>query len=56
MVPFFVNKNEYAYGIVPNIVRLAAVLRDAGGTVAWLLLAVPEPGAQSTGRLWPLFG
>ena len=37
MVPFFVEQNEYARGIVPNIARLAGVLRSAGGTVAWVL-------------------
>lgn len=40
MVPFFVLENEYCAGIVPNIDRLATSLRDAGGTVAWVL-----PGA-----------
>jgi hypothetical protein len=45
MVPFFVNENDYPYGIVPNIVRLASALRDAGGTVAWVLPARSEPTA-----------
>jgi nicotinamidase-related amidase len=39
MVPFFVNENEYTYGIVPNISRLAAAVRSAGGVVAWVLPA-----------------
>jgi nicotinamidase-related amidase len=43
MVPFFVEENEYCRGIVPNIARLACCLRDAGGTVAWVL-----PGAVDT--------
>jgi nicotinamidase-related amidase len=43
MVPFFVEENEYTYGIVPNIVRLAAALRQAGGTVAWVLPGHVEP-------------
>lgn len=41
MVPFFVEDMEYCRGIVPNIRRLATSLRDAGGTVAWVL-----PGAS----------
>lgn len=45
MVPFFVTENEYTYGIVPNIARLASALRDAGGTVAWVLPARTEPTA-----------
>lgn len=39
MVPFFVDANPYARGIVPNIRRLADHLRRAGGTVAWVLPA-----------------
>lgn len=37
MVPFFVEDLAYCRGIVPNISRLAASLRTAGGTVAWVL-------------------
>lgn len=40
MIPFFVNENPYCRGIVPNIARLASILRAAGGTVAWVLPAV----------------
>ena len=43
MIPFFVGDHPYALGIVPNIDRLARVLRDAGGTVAWVVPAVTEP-------------
>jgi nicotinamidase-related amidase len=43
MVPFFVEELEYCRGIVPNIRRLAACLRDAGGTVAWVLPGKGEP-------------
>ena len=39
MIPFFVDDNSYALGIVPRIQRLADVLREAAGTVAWV---VPE--------------
>jgi nicotinamidase-related amidase len=37
MVPFFLEANPYARGIVPNIRALATALRSAGGTVAWVL-------------------
>ncbi|MEV0716175.1 isochorismatase family cysteine hydrolase [Asanoa sp. NPDC050611] len=43
MVPFFVDDNEYTFGIVPNIARLAGTLRAAGGTVAWVLPGYVEP-------------
>lgn len=43
MVAFFVEENEYTYGIVPNISRLADSLRARGGMVAWVLPAVGEP-------------
>lgn len=45
MVPFFVEEMEFCRGIVPNIGRLASSLRDAGGTVAWVL-----PGPSTTRR------
>lgn len=37
LVPFFLDQNEYALGIVPNVNALAAKLRATGGTVAWVL-------------------
>jgi nicotinamidase-related amidase len=40
MVPFFTG----ARGVVPNINLLATAVREAGGTVAWVL---PEVGAPS---------
>jgi nicotinamidase-related amidase len=40
MIPFFVNENPYCRGIIPNIARLAAKLRAAGGIVVWALPAV----------------
>ncbi|MDY7083559.1 MAG: isochorismatase family cysteine hydrolase [Actinomycetota bacterium] len=43
MVPFFVEENEFTYGIVPNIARIADTLRATGGTVAWVLPVVSEP-------------
>lgn len=45
MVPFFVEGLEYGRGIVPNIGRLAACLRDAGGLVAWVLPGGSEPSS-----------
>ncbi|MBL1093954.1 MULTISPECIES: isochorismatase family cysteine hydrolase [Streptomyces] len=39
MVPFFVDANPHARGIVPHIQQLADRLRAAGGTVAWVLPA-----------------
>ena len=43
MVPFFLTENPYARGIVPNIRALAAALRTAGGTAAWVVPAVAAP-------------
>jgi nicotinamidase-related amidase len=42
MVPFFVEGNPYARGIVPVISLLADSLREAGGTVAWITPAAYE--------------
>ncbi len=39
MVPFFAAQSGFCRGIVPNINALAAALRGAGGTVAWVLPA-----------------
>ncbi|MFV0309514.1 MAG: isochorismatase family protein [Desertimonas sp.] len=43
MIPFFLDENPYARGIVPNIDAIASRLRDAGGTVAWVLPATGAP-------------
>ena len=43
MVPFFLAENAYARGIVPNIAVLAAALRSAGGTVAWIVPGTDAP-------------
>lgn len=44
MVRFFLDENPYARGIVGRINTLAAGLRVAGGTIAWVLPADIEPG------------
>ncbi|CAL9335890.1 Isochorismatase family protein YecD [Streptomyces sp. enrichment culture] len=43
MLPFFVEANPYAHGIVPRISRIAGALRPAGGVVAWVLPAAAPP-------------
>lgn len=48
MVPFFLDENPYARGIVPHVNALAGALRAAGGTVAWV---VPRPEAPSPARI-----
>ncbi len=45
MVPFFLAENAYARGIVVNICSVAAALRSAGGTVAWVLPGADPPSA-----------
>jgi nicotinamidase-related amidase len=42
MVPFFVRDSSYCLGIVPNISGIAAALRVAGGTVAWVVPAAAD--------------
>jgi nicotinamidase-related amidase len=54
MVAFFVTENAYTRGIVPNIRTLAAALRAAGGTVAWVLPATGAPSAVRTEFLGPV--
>lgn len=44
LVPFFVQENEYACGVVPHVNALATGIRDAGGTVAWV---VPGPSRRT---------
>lgn len=53
MQNFFVAEVETAISIVPNINRLADVVRERGGTVAWVLLTVAgEMGGESQ---WPIY-
>ena len=54
MVPFFLDENDYAKGIVPNIQLLASVLRSAGGTVARVLPGAVEPAAATLELLGPV--
>jgi nicotinamidase-related amidase len=44
MVSFFADAGPHFHGIVPNINAIARALREAGGTVAWVL---PEAGPAS---------
>lgn len=53
MVPFFAEENPYTRGIVPNIARLAEVLRQAGGLVAWVLPGAGERSAVKDEFLGP---
>ena len=46
VVPFFVRESAYVRGIVPRINALAASLRSAGGTVAWVVPGFVEPTAK----------
>ena len=48
MVPFFLEENAYARGIVSNIRALAAMLRSRGGQVVWVLPATREPTRAMT--------
>ena len=43
MVAFFVEANEYARGIVPNITVLADALRERHGMVAWVVPSTAPP-------------
>ena len=53
MQNFFVAEVETAISIVPNINRLADVVRARGGIVAWVLLTVAEEmGGESQ---WPIY-
>lgn len=49
MVPFFAS----ARGVVPNINLLARAVREAGGTVAWVLPEVGSPSEWATAFYGP---
>ncbi len=46
LVAFFIDENPYARGIVPNVNRLAGAVREAAGTVAWIVPGPWEPSAM----------
>lgn len=47
MVPFFIEQNDYARGVVGNINAVAGVVRERGGVVAWVVPdAAPSTAAQ----------
>jgi nicotinamidase-related amidase len=46
IVPFFARESAYVRGIVPRINALAAALRSAGGTVAWVAPGHVPPSAK----------
>ncbi len=45
LVPFFFEANATCAAITPNVRLLADALRDAGGTVAWIVPGDPGPTA-----------
>lgn len=53
LVAFFIDENDYARGIVPNVNELAEVLRRARGTVAWVVPAPWEPSEMKVELLGP---
>ena len=52
MVPFFAAENAYCRGVLPAINALASALREAGGTVAWILPAAGEPFPDLTAEFF----
>ena len=53
MQNFFVEGVEPCQKIIPNINRLANVVRDAGGLVVWVVLTVAE--TEDGPSLWPVY-
>ncbi len=53
LVAFFIDENEYARGIVPNVNAVAGSLRGAGGTVAWIVPGDRQPSAMKDELLGP---
>tara|TARA_R110000787_G_scaffold87138_5_gene185730 strand:- start:169 stop:870 length:702 start_codon:yes stop_codon:yes gene_type:complete len=53
MQNFFVEGVEPCQTIIPNINRLAASLRDAGGLIVWVVLTVAE--SEDGPSLWPIY-
>jgi len=53
MQNFFVAEVDVAQSVVPNINRLASVVRQKGGVVAWVLLTVAD--AMDGPSKWPIY-
>jgi nicotinamidase-related amidase len=53
MIPFFVDENPYALGVITNIESLAATLRTTGGPVAWVVPVSEEPTEHDIGFFDP---
>ena len=53
MQNFFVAEVETARSICPNINKLAAHLRDTGGTVAWVLMSLADELGEPS--KWPIY-
>lgn len=51
MQNFYVGEIESVVGIIPNINRLAASLRDKGGLVVWLGMSAGADGVSD----WPIY-
>ena len=53
MQDFFVSGVQPCLDIMPNINRLASVVRDSGGLVVWVVLTVAE--TEDGPSLWPIY-
>ncbi len=53
MQNFYVEEVDTAIAIVPNINRIADAVRQAGGTVYWVVMTVADSLESSS--LWPLY-
>lgn len=53
MQNFFVSGVQPCLDIMPNINRLADVVRDSGGLVVWVVLTVAE--SEDGPSLWPIY-
>jgi len=53
MQNFFVDGVQPCLDIMPNINRLAGVVRDGGGLVVWVVLTVAE--SEDRPSLWPIY-
>ena len=53
MQNFYVEEVDTAIAIVPNINRIADAVRQAGGTVYWVVMTVAN--SLDSPSLWPLY-